>query len=313
MSLAGRGLQEFPRAFVLHTRRILSLLLLVLVNNNLAFRVLGGLNARLGVIDRVFLVYPSRPEFALAYAYPWLLDRFRWRPVLVGAYRQGGHWGVTLAVAGSERELCDESNGAQLEDLIGEVERIRGLLAAPRRALAGVLPGVLYARGLSKQTGEAEAAVECVLEAIQHVRRLEEIDEGGPIILLGARGFVGSRVMRRLNGQRVIGVDLANGAEHEWPHELSAERAILVDVTRAGSLDDYVDKLWPGLIILNEVYPPPPRAKVELIRERGVRMYHLAGVEAWAFPSFPGPYAGGVPCCAAKASQELSVRVLRLS
>lgn len=94
---------------------------------------------------------------------------------------------------------------------------------------------------------------------------------------------------------------------------LRAAPALLVNLTRPGVLERYVDSMWPGLVVLNEVYPPPPAQAVEGMRRRGVAVHHLSGVAGWALPAFGGAYAGAIPCCAAHITEGLEVRIARLA
>jgi hypothetical protein len=56
--------------------------------------------------------------------------------------------------------------------------------------------------------------------------------------------------------------------------------------------------LTTHLFFINEVCPEPIRAEVEVLRAKGVACYHIAGIKAKAWPSFPRGYQGGIPCCA---------------
>jgi hypothetical protein len=281
-----------------------------LFNHEVALRVIGAINARFRWIDCVFLVYPSRRQLFRSQAVRTVLDRFRWRPVIGGAFRQGKGWGLTFAVTSSEAELIDARNAGRLRALAGRMERIRELLRADRCALAGVLPSVLASRGVSRDTAEADVAAECVLRAIQQVRHLESLHQA-PVLLLGCRGFVGNRVAARLFHGRVYAIDRTETVQSQFP-ELGGARALLVNLTWADVLETYLDQMRSGMVVLNEVYPPPSRRCVQAMRDRGVVVYHLAGVEGFSFPPFPDAYAGGVPCCAAKINKDLKVQVVRL-
>lgn len=291
---------------------LLALVANALFNYELAFRLIGAINARLRLIGCVFLVYPSRRALVpQRRSVQLILDRFRWRPAIGGIFRQGKLWGVTFAVASSEPELIEARNAGRLQSLAGQMERIRELLHAERCALAGVLPSILHSRGVPGRTDEAEVAAECVRRAIDEVRRLEGLEKS-PVLLLGCRGFVGSRVHALLPDQRVYAIDRMEDMRAEFPEELKGERAILVNLTWANVLETYLDQMWAGLVVLNEVYPPPSPASVRTMSDRGVSVYHLAGVEGFAFPPFPDAYSGGVPCCATRIEEDLRVRVVRL-
>jgi hypothetical protein len=289
-----------------------------LFNHEAVFRAIGAINPRVHFPGTVFLVYPSRrPVFALSRCETAFVNEFRWRAAITGVFRQGKRWGLTFAVTSSEPELIDAQNAERLRTIAAQMERIRLLVRAERCALAGVLPSVLHSRGVPHGTAEAEVAAECVLRAIEEVRRLEGMN-GSPLIILGSRGFVGSRLMELLQSERVYAFDRINdagknNASPEFPPaDLHGERAILVNLTWADVLETYVDRMWKGLVVLNEVYPPPSRLCVQAIGDRGASVHHLAGVEGFAAPPFPGVYSGGVPCCAASTSADLKVLVVRL-
>jgi len=50
--------------------------------------------------------------------------------------------------------------------------------------------------------------------------------------------------------------------------------------------------------VVNDVYPEPSRAEVEVLRSKSAVCYHIAGIKAKAWPAFPRGYQGGIPCCA---------------
>lgn len=285
-----------------------------LFNHDPILRALGAVNARLGLVGCVFLAYPPRrPLLAQRRGFRALADRYRWRPAIAGVFRQGRAIGVAFGVTASEPELLDLRNAAALQALASEMERIRRLLRADRCAFAGLLPSLLNARGLARAGGEGDVAAECVLLAIDEVRAREGLADC-PVLVLGSRGFVGGRVVARLADQgRVYAIDHEprENALPELPGPIRGGRAILVNITWAGVLDAYIGQMWPGLVVLNE-YPPLSAAALCALEDKGVAVYHLAGVEGAAFPAFPDAYAGGIPCCAASPSPELRVRVVPL-
>jgi hypothetical protein len=73
---------------------------------------------------------------------------------------------------------------------------------------------------------------------------------------------------------------------------------IVLNLTKKGALAEYIPHFWTGVVFINEVYPEPSRAEVEVMRSKGVICYHIAGIKAKAWPAFPRGYQGGIPCCA---------------
>lgn len=72
----------------------------------------------------------------------------------------------------------------------------------------------------------------------------------------------------------------------------------VLNLTKKGALSEYIPYFWPGVVVLNEVYPEPVKAEVAAIRAKGACCYHIAGVKGRAWPAFPRGYQGGIPCCA---------------
>lgn len=295
------------------TRAIAAVAANALFNNDAAFRAIGVVNRRLGFLNRVFLAYPVRRPLPIRNSgFARLVEHHRWIPAIIGIFRQGGAWGLAFSVTGAEAELIDVKNSLSLEALIERIERIGKLLHADRCALAGVLPSVLASRGVPHGTAEAETAATCVVRAIRKVQTLDNL-AGCPIVVLGSRGFVGSRVVEKLGGDLVHPIDRNSEAPVELPRDVRGKPALLVNLTWADVLEGWVEQMWPGLVVLNEVYPPPSTRCCDLIRAKGVKLYHLTGVAGTAIPSFPGAYDGGIPCCAADRASDPEVLLARLA
>ena len=181
-----------------------------------------------------------------------------------------------------------------------------------------MLPSKLHAEGIVVNQSERSAAVEAVLRAEEMVRRSERLAASAPVIVLGANGFVGERLISRLAGRNIYaidvgpaGVDSAN--RQSWPAQLSGQRALLINVARSETLAAYLDLLWGSLVILNEVYPEPKPHILEKLAAMNCRCYHLAGAVGTAYPSFPWPYVGAIPCCAAQIDRETALIIRRLA
>lgn len=314
MKLA-RKAQEWLK---LQIRRSLLLILNIVFNNTLGYRLLGWLNRKIGFLGSVFLAYPGRRDLACLYGHSLLWKWFRWRPALIGVFREGDLWGLTLAVTSVQRELCDRSNHSHLMDLLERIDKIQAILRAPHRTLAGVLPSLLTSRGVPSEGRESERAAICLEKALHEVTLREGMGEDTPIIVLGASGFVGSKLVPLLSGKQLYLVDLVPDQKTgtgSWPTHLAREasRAILVNVSTSGALAHHASRLWPGVVVLNEVYPHPSERTVRILLRKGVRIYHLSGVVGSAIPRFPGAYSGAVPCCASMSDGVPEVVLLDLA
>ena len=120
-------------------------------------------------------------------------------------------------------------------------------------SFAGVLPGILFSRRIIRDSPEADTTVEAIFRAEEHVRTRESYDASVPLIILGGRGFIGRRLVRRLAGRQIHSVDPASTCNGSWPHHLRGTRAVLINVSRRATLHGYFAHLWPSLIIINEV------------------------------------------------------------
>lgn len=302
-----------------HARRIGLLVLNAIFCNRLMFRAVGWFNRRWPFLETLFVAYPASEEFASAYGYKWQQNAFRWRPWLCGAFRQGDKWGLQFAISGYETDFMDRESGDNLQQLVDWAESTKSELGANRRTFAGVLPGVMRSRRITKETPEAELTTKALVDAERAVRRAMGWREEDviPVIVLGGRGFIGRRLVAALREMpwrgQVYTVDVAGEKWRAWPEHLKGQRAILVNAARRDALADYMWALWPELVVLNEVYPGPTAEELAQLRAVGCPVFHVVGVKAQCFPAFPGEYQGGVPCCAAMPQQDLDVIVNRLA
>jgi hypothetical protein len=283
------------------------------LNRPSVFRAVGWVNRRAGrPLATVFVAYPASPKYAEAYCHPSGFEAIRWAPYLVGAFKQDGRWGLMLAVSTTERDFMDGSNARGLAELVERTERIRTLVGADQKSFAGVLPGVLFARRVLRESVEAEVTVEAVVRAETQTREAVGYSADAPVVLLSGRGFIGRRLAKRLredsSAREIIAVDPRGG--DPWPEHLRGRPAVAVNAARRGALAEYAERWWPELVLLNEVYPEPPEAVVASLEAPA---YHVVGVEATSFPRFPAAYAGGIPCCAARRTDEMRTIIRRLA
>lgn len=306
--------RRIRRWLVGHIRKIALLIINLFFNRDFVFAIIGWFNRRRFFLGSVFVAYPATEEYAISYVYPRYRHIMRWLPWPTGVFKQNGQWGLMISISSTEKDFLSRRNVENLKILVDRTEKIRQLVGATQKTFAGILPGVLKARGLVKETIETDVTVEAVKRAEANVRVLENYPADVPIIILGGKGFVGSKLLERMNGREVYNVDLNGGRANfaSWPSHLRGKKAILINITRKSALVYYLGLFWPELILLNEVYPEPSEAEIEILKEIGSPAYHVVGVEADSYPSFPRAYQGGIPCCAAWNSEDMKTIVKKL-
>jgi len=288
-----------------------------LLSNRAFYAFLGVLNSRTFSINTIFLVYPGSPDLYHGPSHRLAWKYASWRPTLIGLFRHAGSWGLTFAIASTESEIKQPANAVLLTGVCAQMDQTMRAVRAHEVRFAGIIPSILAARGAPTAKLERASAVAAALRAEAFVRSQEQIDEAAPVILLGASGFVGRELARRLAHRNAYAVDVGRAGGnfpngHSFPSHLHGNKALLINVTRASTLELYVEMLWAGLVILNEAYPAPSRHILRKLSDLNCKLYHIAGAVGDAYPSFPGPYAGAIPCCAANITGETELVVRRL-
>ena len=270
-------------------------------------------------IASVFLLYPARKEYADALAYQWHQRRFGWQPGLVGLYRQGNRYGMIFGIPNFEDEIRLERTPEHLLHLMSQMERVRACVRAERKVFAGILPSTFQRNGIDDAdlSDQRELTARAVLCALDQVTEANGLSEDVPILVLGGRGYIASEVIDRCTRPSVTSVDVGDIAEFEaLVARLHGRPLVVINLTKSGALAEYTNRLWPGVIVLNEVYPEPTGPEIAALEQRGVTCYHIVGVAGQAWPPFPKAYRGGIPCCAAlpvAQKDALPVLVARLS
>ena len=282
----------------------------VVILNPVTLLVVGVFNRLLGrPVRSVFLCYPAAEKYATAVCFSRLLPFFRAFPAVTGVFRHGRAWGVVMAVSATEEQF----SVPLLRKIRQRAGRAAALLGATETAFAGVLPTELHRCGLMPRESVSRTAgtvAEVIVESHGELRSSLGLTNVYTVVL-GGRGTIGSQVVRALTerGEHTTSVDRGD----QIPAEFRGLPTILINCARSGVLARYLDQLWPGMILLNEVYPEPPPRLLRDLTDRGVSVYHIAGVQAQAIPPFPSAYAGGVPCCAMIRGQALQPIVRALT
>lgn len=292
-------------------RRTGIVLLDLLFNHRPFYKLLGWLNDRYDFLDSVFVAYPASEKYADAYFSRLIKRQKKWSPTLCALLRQNGKWTLGLGISALEEEIR-EANEQKIRTLVKRTERIKNSIGANYKTFAGVLPGIISRLGIEEKNTEAEVTVRIVLKAKETVKKKEGIRSDIPLIILGGDGYIGSRLTNTLPNERVHTVEKSNTGG-DWPIHLQGQEAILINVANRDALREYRDRVWPGLHLLNEVYPAPSGRDIRAFASRESSVYHIVGVKASAYPGFPKSYAGGIPCCAAKPCDEMEAVVQKIN
>ena len=285
-----------------NVRRIAILLLSLACRTWVPFFLLGLFGRCTRRFGSVFFCYAGNEHYARHYGYSFSKVVVQWFPSPIGFFKQGGEWGIICACHVTEREFMNPSNAANLNLLIGRLERIRKLTGARQLSLAGVLPSFLSRSSeFSNTTCCTDHTPQAVCLAIHSVRQRHFDGSPHRVVLLGGAGRIGKDVCQRLanEGIEAVVLDIVAGTNNDLPLDDKTTWPILfVDMSRRDVIERYVPFLPSGSVVLNEVFPEPSRKVLDLIKAQNVSVIHISGVKAEVFPSLPFGYGGALPCCA---------------
>lgn len=297
----------------MRARRLCASAIHAVLARRLMQRMIGVANRRLGFLHTVFLMYPANGEYTASFVAPAVAEEMRWNPRFLGVFWQNGRLGIVMGITAHEHDFESSENVARLEEVVRRVKGVSDAVGARQCSFAGILPGILAARRLVRTPIEVEVTVQAIMHAERFIQK--QYARPRPLILLGGRGFIGRHLSKALSDREIHVVDTrADGprSPSEWPSHLRGRPVLLINISRAGVLTQYADRLWPEIDVLNEVYPEPSQSELVTLRTAGCTIYHIAGVKAHGMPPFPLAYAGGIPCCAAWPSDKMEVIVRKL-
>lgn len=297
-----------------HLRKITLLVINFFLNHDFVFKTIGWFNEKFDFLKTIFVAYPASEEYANAYVYKRHRHKMRWLPWPAGLFKQDGKWGIMFVISSTDKDFRDPENIEKLKFYVDRLREIKEMLGAEQMTSAGIIPGMLHRFKLIDEAPEAEVTVEAVAKAESGLRKKLGWEDDVPLIVLGGEGFIGSRFREKLSHREIYSVDCEDGTDYaSWPYHLQGERVIVINITKKHALKNYLALFWPELVLLNETYPEPGKEEVEALRNISSKAYHLAGVKASSYPSFPKAYEGGIPCCAAWNSPDMEVIVRELS
>lgn len=269
----------------------------------ITYFLLGIYNRLFGTFESVFFCYAGSRAYVQTYIPELLVRSFRWFPLPIAILHQSGKRGLVVASPLSESEFLDPVNVTQFVRLQKRIRFIAWLLRVDQINLAGILPGVIDRHEVLVPRDTREITARAVWGAVK--RLIYQQLEGCmvPVVLIGGAGFIGGPIVEllRAKGLTVYVVDPRRGTS-EFPAAVVGERCLVVDVSRKGVISNYINEMWPGMLLLNEVFPRPSRKVVQAIEAKGVEYWHLSGLVGSIAPPLPHGYENAVPCCAAHAA-----------
>lgn len=303
------------RRFTRFFKKLGFLFTIVSLSNPLTLILIGLINRiflrPLGLpIKSVFVCYAARKKYIEIYAFKWVYQLTKTRPVIYGIFLQGQGLALIAGISSQEKNFFESGFN---ESLHKNSDFIRKVLGADKVNYSGILPTTLSKKSLISESDIQERkdiVAEVVFLAEKEIRSKHDINPETPLILLGGKGNFGKAILSRFNdlGRVVEVVDIGE----RLPFALRDQKVILIDVSRKDVLMKYEEQLWKGLIVLNETYPEPCRNTLKKFDKKGVEVYHVAGVRAKAFPKFPHAYSDAIPCCAVNSSSNLIPEVRKL-
>lgn len=277
----------------------------VLLNNRLAFWIYKQLN----LFQAVFVVYPATSQYANHFSFRWRQKINVWAPWIIGIIKHpSGARSLTFAISADEEKIKSDAQASGLSSLHEATKKVADKVGAKSIHYAGIIPGCMKYRKVSRPNTEQEATSIAVIKAIQTLRTQLGHPPDAPVILLGYRGFVGREVTRRLTEINLF----VSGVEKDDSLVVPDTPHLIVNITLPEAINTHIGNFNEHSVLLNEVYPAPNRETVGRLRSKNVQVFHLAGVQAKAWPPFPSTYRGAVPCCGAIPSEHYEVVLKKL-
>ena len=275
------------------------------------YAILGLWNRLFGGWTSVFYCYAGSTQFIDTYAPGFLVRAFRWMPAPIGILKHEGTRGIVVASPATEQHFLDPANADAFRKLQRRIRRIARLTGAKRVSLTGILPSTVADHGILKLPDTRPIVQRAVCAAVHRI--VQERFDGGwpPILLIGGAGHIGTPIAASLReGGATVHVIDPRKPDSDFPLHLQGTPCLILDCSRKGVIESYADRMWPGMVLLNEVFPRPSRRVVERLSGKGVECWHLSGLAGSIVPPLPHGYENAVPCCAAHDASDTPEVVL---
>ncbi|PIU00698.1 MAG: hypothetical protein COT74_03265 [Bdellovibrionales bacterium CG10_big_fil_rev_8_21_14_0_10_45_34] len=278
---------------------------LLLLSLNVLVRI-HFLGVVLGVVNRVrpawsicFFCYAGSDRYSDRYCFKWSRKWLRWWPTPIAIFSSAGVQGLIFASPVTEAEFLDPANRTNLLLLKSRIDFLARLIGTKSVTYSGILPSVFKKIDASFRDSSQENVAQIVVESIRLVVRKHFLDFTPTVMVVGGLGRIGKSLVRKLseNYSEVITIDVGPGFGN-LPSRLKGKPCLIVDVSRSGAIDTYVDKMWEGIVLVNETFPEPSIKTLKKLKAKGIPTYHISGVKGGVFPNLPLGYQGAIPCCA---------------
>ena len=292
----------FKTALILNT---------IIIGQPISLALLGLMNRLMGrPIGMIFVTYAAIAEYYEYFSFKKLKPILERYPLFIGILKQNKKFGLVFGSGLTERQFKDIKKITALNKWM---HCFASLVGAQEITYGGILPTELHKRNLVDSNylhNRCNIVAQVIFKAEQKIRNQLDYKETVPVILIGGKGSIGSSIghLLRQANRKIYIVD----QNDEFPHNLKNQVTIVIDVARKGILERYLEFFWPEMVILNETYPYPNLRTQAKLRKKGIKLFHLVGVEGQMIPSLPGNYKAGIPCCAMFENQNFDPIFKRL-
>lgn len=232
-----------------------------LLNNRLAFWMFK----RLGLFQAVFVIYPATSQYANYFSFQWRQKINVWEPWIVGIIKHpSGARTLSFAISSDEGDIKSDAKASDLRRLHQVTKYLAEKIGAKSTHFAGIIPGCLKYRRVSRPNTEQEATSIAVVKAIQSLRAQLSHTPDAPIVMLGYKGFVGREVMRRLTQMNLA----VSGVEKDDKLIAPNVPHLVVNITMPEAINTHIENLNEHSVLLNEVYPAPDREVLEYLHSK---------------------------------------------
>lgn len=257
----------------------------------------------------LFLCYPVEQRFADHYCTLARQAKITWTPYLVGWMKQGDAVSLLFTISANESHFLQSQNAPHLSNVHNRMLMLQQYFYASQLSYAGILPTVMRSKRVLKSSSEANITCIAIRDAILKIISGQS-NYPSSITVLGGRGFIGCRLVAALKSTDNLPLHLKKNIVVVDKGDVinSDQSSLFLNCSLPGVIESIAEQIPAGSIVINEVYPAPMTDTVKLLKVRGVRVYHIAGVKGYAVPNFPEEYSGAIPCCA--ALQHLPIQVV---
>ena len=140
----------------------------------------------------------------------------------------------------------------------------------------------------SSELEKSAEAAKFILEGEDLVRNEEGFVGYWPVMLLGSGDLVGLiTVSLKQRGRRPYIL----GRGDTLPLELLGRKCIVIDVSDQGTIEEYADKLWKGVIVLSKSRSPPSHKTTAQLKSLSIPMYFVTQRKLSIVHFFDSDYA----------------------